>query len=258
MDNEADDFSVTLSGKSSKKVDGLYKPDTKEIILHNGNFQTDNELIYTAIHEFAHHVQFTKAMGQTTSRAHTIQFWSIFHKLLYKAEELGIYENIFVVEKEFVDLTVKIKEAFLYVNGQQFKEFGKLLISAVELCRKFNTSYEDYFDRILGIQRNEAKTLMKTYSYNVDPSLSYETMKAVTKIKDPEKREEVQNAFLSGNSYEMVKSDFLMKPKILPDEKDEKMDMLEDEKHKILVTISKLQNKLKDIEKKISDIKGNY
>ena len=33
------DFTVTLSGKESNKVNGLYKPETHEIILHNKNFK---------------------------------------------------------------------------------------------------------------------------------------------------------------------------------------------------------------------------
>ena len=37
------DFTVTMSGKESKKVNGLYKPDTHEIILHNLNFKSDNQ-----------------------------------------------------------------------------------------------------------------------------------------------------------------------------------------------------------------------
>ena len=32
------EFSVTLTGKESKRVNGLYKPDTCEILLHNKNF----------------------------------------------------------------------------------------------------------------------------------------------------------------------------------------------------------------------------
>ena len=61
LDNDVEDFIVTFTGKKSKKVDGLYKPGNKEIILHNKNFSDDNSLIYTAIHEFAHHIQFTRS-----------------------------------------------------------------------------------------------------------------------------------------------------------------------------------------------------
>ena len=49
------EFSVTFTGKASKKVNGLYKSDTHEILLHNKNFSVDNELLYTAIHEYTHH-----------------------------------------------------------------------------------------------------------------------------------------------------------------------------------------------------------
>ena len=50
------DFTVIMTGKDSKRVNGLYKPDTREILLHNKNFKTDNQLIYTAIHEYTHHL----------------------------------------------------------------------------------------------------------------------------------------------------------------------------------------------------------
>ena len=50
------DFSVVQSGKESKRVNGLYKPDTHEIILHNKNFKTDEQLVYTAVHEYTHHI----------------------------------------------------------------------------------------------------------------------------------------------------------------------------------------------------------
>ena len=35
------EFSVTQTRKTSKKVNGLYKPLTHEIILHNKNFKTE-------------------------------------------------------------------------------------------------------------------------------------------------------------------------------------------------------------------------
>ena len=50
------EFSVVQSGKESKRVNGLYKPDTREIILHNKNFKTDNQVVYTAVHEYTHHL----------------------------------------------------------------------------------------------------------------------------------------------------------------------------------------------------------
>jgi len=50
LDKNVPDFSVIFSGKMSGKVDGLYYPDRREIIIHNKNFEEDGQLIYTAIH----------------------------------------------------------------------------------------------------------------------------------------------------------------------------------------------------------------
>ena len=50
------DFTVTMTGKESTRVNGLYKPETREILLHNKNFKSDMQLIYTAIHEYTHHL----------------------------------------------------------------------------------------------------------------------------------------------------------------------------------------------------------
>src|SRR3989304_2714446 len=83
-------FSVILSGKKSKKVNGLYKAERREIILHNKNFSSDNELMYTAIHEYAHHIQFTASPVPISIRIHTVRFWSLFHGLLNEAEAKGI------------------------------------------------------------------------------------------------------------------------------------------------------------------------
>ena len=77
------EFSVILTGKESKRVNGLYKPDTCEILLHNRNFTSDNQLIYTAIHEYAHHLlneeKLEHSLGAkpgSYQRVHTNQFWA--------------------------------------------------------------------------------------------------------------------------------------------------------------------------------------
>ena len=37
------DFKVIFSGKKSNKVNGLYKQDINEIVIHNKNFKNDNK-----------------------------------------------------------------------------------------------------------------------------------------------------------------------------------------------------------------------
>ena len=45
LEPNAGDFLLVFSGKTSKKVHGLYKPETKEIIIHNKNFNEDHRQV---------------------------------------------------------------------------------------------------------------------------------------------------------------------------------------------------------------------
>ncbi len=130
------DFSVIFTGKESTKVDGLYNRETCEILIHNRNFTDDNSLVYTAIHEFAHHIQFTEIDPERSSRAHTVSFWNTFHELLDLGESRGHYTNIFNSDEKFLNLTKQIKDQYLTENGQLMKDFGKLLVEAYDLCQR--------------------------------------------------------------------------------------------------------------------------
>ncbi|MBN2038680.1 MAG: hypothetical protein JW864_01465 [Spirochaetes bacterium] len=254
LDSNVEDFIVTFSGKKSKKVDGLYKPETREIIIHNHNFTEDNALIYTAIHEFAHHIQFTKSNVSVSARAHTSHFWNIFHKLLFLAEEKNIYNNIFRKEERFTDLTKRIKEQFLTANGRLMKEFGSLLMQAYELCTEFGASFEDYVDRELQLHRSTAKTLMKFNSFDINPEIGYENMKIVAGIREPEVRVLAEEAFAIGKSPDMVRAEFFAAASPLREDSN----MLENlllRKEQIEKNIEKLTSELASIEEKINEIR---
>jgi hypothetical protein len=249
IERNVPDFAVILSGKKSRKVDGLYKPESKEIIIHNRNFTSDNELMYTAIHEFAHHIQFSKATKPITAKCHTADFWNIFHTILGKAEEIQEYENVFVTKDEFVRLTKMIREEFLEKNGVIMKEFGKILIKAKELCDKYRASFFDYIERVLSLPRSSARTLMKAYSYNVNPEIGFDNMKVVARISDDEKRKEAEQAILQGTSPYIIKSDFL-DPKR---ESSSQIEALKQEKDSLEKRIQALKGKLALIQKRIAE-----
>jgi len=250
IEPEVEDFTVTFSGKQSKKVDGLYYPDRQEIIIHNRNMPDDNSLLYTAIHEFAHHVQFCRTAAPVSNRAHTKAFWNIFHRLLYRAEELGLYETVFEKNQEFIDLTETIRRDYLARNGEMMKEFGRLLMKASELCRKYHASFEDYTDRVLGLHRTEAKTIMKTYTMDIKPEIGYENMKTVAKIRDEYLRKGAEECFINNMSPDMVRSE------IRPDrEFSSRLQFLESEKEKLENSLEKLTVKLAKIERDIDTLK---
>ncbi len=251
IEEPADDFIVTFSGKMSKKVDGLYYPDKKEILIHNRNFIENNQLIYTAIHEYAHHIQFSKATAPVSTRAHTVDFWDIFHRLLFTAEEKGIYNNVFDTIPDFQELTEKLRRDYLSRNGELMKEFGRLLLEAQELCRRHHASFEDYVDRILRLHRSEAKTIIKTFTLDIKPEMGYENMKTVAKIKDEGVRAGVETAFIE-NFYtpDMVKAELSRKENF-----DSRLSFLEAERDRLEQSLEKLTVRLAKIERDIDSIK---
>ncbi len=250
LDNEVEDFAVILSGKASKKVDGLYYPDRGEIILHNKNFTDDNQLIYTAIHEFAHHLHHTRSAVPVSSRAHTNRFWDIFHKLLFLAEEKGVYVNVFKQDMRFIELTGKIKTKYLSTNGSLMKELGSLLEEAHALCIELNISYDDYVDRELLLHRTTARLLMKISSMNINPKIGYENMKTVASIRDDAARGRAEEAFAEGMSPDMVKAEFAPRAK-----SDNSLGILMEERDRIERSIDTLTKKLAKIERRINEMK---
>ena len=242
----AHDFTLIYSGKASKRVDGLYKPDSRELILHTKNFESDNELLYTAIHEYAHHIQFTESPVPVSTRSHTTEFWNLFHTFLIKAEELGLYVSPFERIEEFGSLTRRIKEEILKENGNLMKTLGRLLLEAQSLCDKYHASFGDYLDRVLSLPRTSARTIIKSHLFDLKPEIGFENMRMLTRITSEEMRNQAQEALLDGQSQEMVKTRFMAPNKSLTP-----LHTLLAEKQRIQRTLRTLTSRLNELEKRI-------
>ncbi len=248
-------FTLVFSGKKSKKVDGLYKPATQEILIHNKNMSGESDLIYTAIHELAHHVVSCQNGNITLSnRCHTAKFWATFHQLLKKAEEIGIYQNPFKSDQTFIQLTKRIKENFLQKNGTIMKDFAKVLNEARNMCIERHLSFEDYVDRELGMEKSTANTLLRIEKYDVTPTIGYDNMKTVAAMKDDQKREAAVHAFMEGESSDSVKTS-IIRP-VAKVEKVSPVDHLEAERIRIQKAIEGLQKKLQIVDKMIENEKN--
>jgi len=245
------EFSVIFSGKQSKKVNGLYYPDKREIIIHNRNFHDDNALMYTAIHEYAHHLHFTRSPVPISSRSHTTEYRNILHELLRKAEESGVYVNIFQEHPDFVRLTNRIRDEFLVTNGQLMKELGALLQKAEALCQEHHARFEDYIERVLLLDRRSASTLIRIHNLDVTPAIGYDNMRTVANMRNPEQRSAALQAFSAGKSPDMVKTEI---QKIRKAEK-EPVQLLFAEKQRIERTIDSLRERLKVVETRIDQMR---
>ena len=261
------DFSVIFSGKRSKKVNGLYKPDTREIIIHNRNFSGEgtkaagrgtsaaldaaaaeaNLLMYTAIHEYAHHLHACARGGHLSPRAHTAEFWAILHGLLEKAEAKGIYQDVFAGSKELEKLTDTIRKKYLTENGNLVKELGQLLLKARELCSAIGGRYEDYIDRVLRIPRQAANLAVRMHQYNLNPETGADNMRFLAGISNEEKRLAAENALMAGKSPDTVKAALRKKS-----EDEDPRQNLEKEKIRLERTIASLTKRLEEVEKELA------
>ena len=242
------DFTVIFSGKKSKRVNGLYKPDTREIIIHNKNFTEDNLLVYTAIHEYAHHMHACARGGHLSPRAHTAEFWAILHDLLEKAEAKDIYKDVFSDSKELEKLTEVIRTKYLNENGNLVKELGQMLLKAHQLCDAIGGRYEDYVDRILRIPRQAANLAVRMHQYNLNPQTGADNMRFLAGISSEEQRQAAENALLAGKSPDTVKTALRKKP-----EDDDPRTRLEKEKLRLERTIASLSRRLEEIERELED-----
>lgn len=250
------DFSVTMTGKESTRVNGLYKPDTREILLHNKNFKNDSQLIYTAIHEYTHHLVNEEKLAESggkmisSGRVHNAAFWSKFHLLLEKAEEKGIYKIDLEQSAELKELTEKIRKEYIETNGKLMQEFGKLLVKAHSLCEQAGIRYEDYLDRVLCLPRNSARDITKVAMTPMNPALGFDNMKKVAAIKKPEDRNSAEQQILSGKTPDTV-SELMKKHSSAKESPREK---LQKEKARLEKTISTLQQRLQFVEESLESL----
>jgi hypothetical protein len=249
LEDTALEFSVTMTGKKSRKVNGLYKPDTREILLHNKNFTEDNQLVYTAIHEYAHHLVCERDGVLQSAKSHTTAFWACFHGLLEKAEKKGLYSIGIEKSSELSRLTEEIRSKYLAENGKLMSDLGKLLMKAHSLCEEAGVRYEDYVDRVLCLPRTAAKTAVRVSSLGINPSLGWETMKVVASQPTPERRAEAERQFTAHRSPDSVKVNLARNV-----EDEDPKERLEKERRRLEKTIAMLRSRLDQVEQSLSNL----
>ena len=258
LEEAAIDFSVIQTGKESKRVNGFYKPDTHEIFLHNKNFKSDNMLIYTAVHEYTHHLITIEKQENDPSygkacKVHTQEFWAKFGQLLQLAESKGYYSIGWENNPELKELTEDIKTNYLAKNGQLMQEFGKKLARAFDLCNEADIRYEDYIDRVLCLPRNAAKDIRKVAAVEVNPSIGFENMKVVASVKKKDDRAALEQQFVEGGKSPASVRE-MMKQQAAKARGDDPKVKLEREKSRLEKTIAQLTQRLEYVEESLANL----
>ncbi|MDR2964190.1 MAG: hypothetical protein LBU88_00245 [Treponema sp.] len=250
-------FMVKFSGKKNKKINGKYISSTEEIIIYEKNFISEegqlNEtmLMYTAIHELAHHIQFTE-YGQTGSRSHTKLFYSILDDLIELAEKAGIYKPVIDAElQEMIDEAKKISCELAKLQ----RELGAVLVKLNDTCVNKGIRFEDIMHRKVRVSKETANKILKIQSINIPENYGIDIQEAIAGERDEYKQKAMAAVAKAGKSIYQIKragSSFSSGEKNSENEIDE----LIREKTRIEKTIETLSGRLREIMRKINNDAG--
>ena len=238
------DYTLIFSGKKSK-VNGLYRPQTMEIIIHNKNFldykgnQNDNLLLYTAIHELAHHVMHTEK-GAKGSRAHSQEFWATFHGLLDDAEEKKVYKaEIDADTKKLIEDARSISKQIAELQ----RELGRVILAIEESCQKNGIRAEDMIERKAQIGRQSMGTAIAAYNMG-DEDVGADIQAEAARQRNEDKRNAIIEAGREGKSVAQAKK--CNAPTKPVDRKDETVSLVK-EKRRLEKTIESLSHRLEEV-----------
>jgi len=184
-----EEFTVVFTGKKCRSVNGLYKPIGNEILIHNRNFvdgngkQNEMLLMFTAIHELAHHVLITEK-GNKSPRAHSQEFWATFHNLLDIAEEKKIYQaDIDADTQKLIDEARDISKQIAELQ----RNLGRVLLTIYDSCQKSGLRYEDIVEREAQIDKQSAKIAVTAHKMG-DQDVGADIQTEAARQRDEEKR----------------------------------------------------------------------
>lgn len=236
------DFTVIQTGKKSSRVNGFYNPATCEIHLYNKNFTTDNQLMYTAIHEFTHHVLISEK-GVKTARCHSGIFWAAFFDFVDRAVELGCYERRRSVEtQELIDTARQLQNEIIEAQ----KRLADVVAALYNSCSKNGERVEEVIEHDLQMTQKKSKNIMKMRH----SSVSDEMAKAIESAKDDESQELAKQAAAAGKTVDQVKAIAKRAAKATDDDLENPEKLLR-EKKRIERTIEKLKDRLVQVEEMI-------
>ena len=242
-------FTVTFSEKKSRKVNGIYKPFNCEIIIHNCNFLNESALMYTAMHELAHHIQHTE-YGQRGARSHTKLFHAILDDLADKAEAAGVYKPVWDAELE--GLMSEAKQISREIAKLQ-RELGTVLHKLNTACHEKGVRFEDVVKRKIQISPETAKKACTIATIDIPHDISADLQEAVAGERDVDKRRAMIAAAQSGGSVAQVKR---VTSSTSLGEAESETDRLLREKERLEKIIAELHRRLARIMEKLNTDSG--
>jgi predicted Zn-dependent protease with MMP-like domain len=237
-------YAVVFSGKKSNSVNGLYKPDSKEIIINDRNFNDDNLLIYTAIHELAHHICMTER-NMRNGKAHTQIFWSVFHDLLDSA----ISKNIYVrgMNASLQSLVKQAQEIDRQIARLQ-RTLGGVLLEIHKQCADANVRYDDVIDNEVRLSRKTRNAAVKSAQCSVPDAYGQDVQNIIIQANNDDTRSFIFGQAENNKSIDQIKTNV---SRAAPN-KNNNIHALTIEKNRVQKTIYTLQLRLNAIIEEIN------
>jgi hypothetical protein len=236
------DFTVIQTGKKSSKVNGFYRVVTHEIFLHNKNFNSDNQLMYTAVHELTHHILDTEK-GVKTARCHSGAFYSTFYNLIDKAVDLHFYSRN--RNTETAELIKEANDIQKQITDLQ-KKLGKVLIKIQAVCDKNSDRFEDVIEHDCQISRQQAHKFMQMSAINLSVSEEILNALSIKSSTDAMTKQAAIQATAEGKTVQQIKA--IAQAAKPTDNGLESPEKLLKEKQRLEKTIDQLNDRLIQVE----------
>jgi predicted SprT family Zn-dependent metalloprotease len=253
-----EEFTLVFSGKKNRRTNGNYFSADVKILINNRNFEEgeagDNLLFYTAMHELAHHIQFTEK-HQDGVRCHTKLFYSILNDLTDKAEKLGLYR--YDADKEVKKLIEEANFMSAQIALLQ-RELGGVLKRLQSACLRKGVRYEDVVERKVRLSMRTEKKLQKIADLRLPDTLrlpeggvGFETQEVIAGAKSDGSRSDMIKAAAESKSVAQVKQAGSGKK-----EEEDELATLVREKERISSSIENLKRRFAAVVKRITQLEG--
>ncbi|MBE3065155.1 MAG: hypothetical protein IMZ69_09085 [Spirochaetes bacterium] len=150
------DFEVTLTHRANKRINGTYYMDRALIKINDRNFTRDSVMLFTAIHEYAHHLQY--CAREKTS--HNREFYALYHDLVDEAIEKKLLE-----EQPTTDAIQKAETEVKELLRQHVELERRIAAKLIDLhneCALNSVNPEYWTERRLQLPHNGQRPFLKT------------------------------------------------------------------------------------------------
>lgn len=235
------DFEVIQTGKESRKANGLYNPCTREILIHSKNFANDNQLVYTAIHEYSHHLVTESRLAAglpLKEKSHDTEFWAKMDDLVETAVARGVYKRSHSAEMQaLIKKAKELDEQIARLQG----ELGEALSEIQRLSKEEGGRFEDIASHELKMKDATMKKCCRIAAADTSGFGQDETA-AIATSHSTEEAATMKTRLRSGKTVSQTARDLNEKRETPPEQR------LLKEKERIQKTISALEQRLDAIE----------